>query len=198
MKKLRTLPVKTLPKRIWLSIKSILKLLYFRPAYLLLAAIISVIFYELIFWLMNLGLLNFLITSSYLTLGEKAGILIGSYTNVFSLPLAPLSFTLFIVSILQGVSAAALIYSIRRERQMGKDTFKSMGGTGLTGLLAAFGFGCVACGTSLVTPILTYFFATSSVALASQIGLYSILLALVASLIGAYLAGYKLSSRLSI
>ena len=198
MKKLRTLPVKTLPERIWLSIKSILKLLYFRPAYLLLAAIISVIFYELIFWLMNLGLLNFLITSSYLTLGEKAGILIGSYTNVFSLPLAPLSFTLFIVSILQGVSAAALIYSIRRERQMGKDTFKSMDGTGLTGLLAAFGFGCVACGTSLVTPILTYFFATSSVALASQIGLYSILLALVASLIGAYLAGYKLSSRLSI
>ena len=147
---------------------------------------------------MNLGLLNFLLTSSYITLGEKLSILIGSYTNVFDLPIAPLSFTLFIVSILQGVSAAAIIYSVRRERRMGKGVFKSMGGTGLTGLLAAFGFGCVACGTSLVTPVLTYFFATSSVALASQIGLYSMLLALVASLIGTYLAGYKLSARLDV
>lgn len=198
MKRPRLLPLKSLHKRIWISAKSIFKLLYFRPAYLFLAVIISIIFYEFIFWLMNLGLLNFLITSGYLTMGEKLGILIGSYANVFTTPIAPLSFTLFIVSLLQGASAAAIIYTVRRERQMGKDVFRSMGRTSITGLLAAFGFGCVACGTSLVTPILTYFFATSSVALATQIGLYSMYLAFAASLIGAYLAGYKLSARLNV
>lgn len=190
-------PLRLLPKRIWISFRSLVSLIYFRPAYLALAAVASIVFYEIIFWLLNIGLFHYLMTSPFLTLSDRLDIFIGSYTNVFSLPLAPLSTTLFVVSILQGITAAAIVYSIRRERQMGEGLLKGMSGTGLAGVLSAVGFGCVACGTSLITPILTFFFATSSAVVAEKVGLYSMIFALVASLVAAYFAGYRLSARLS-
>lgn len=190
------LPLKSLPKRIWTSISALARLLYFKPAYLLLATVVSIIFYEFIFWFLNLGLLQYLLTSPHLTFGDKFQMLIGSYSGIFTLPLSPLAITLFAVSVFQGVAVAALVYSIRKERAMQRGFLKELGGTGVAGVLSVLGLGCAACGTSLVTPILTFFFATSSVAVAEQVGYYSALLALIVSLITVYLAGFKLSSRL--
>lgn len=80
---------------------------------------------------------------------------------------------------------------------MQRSILKDLGGTGIAGVLSVLGLGCAACGTSLVTPILTFLFATSSVAVAEEVGLYSAVLALVASLVTVYLAGLKLSLRLT-
>ena len=182
--------------RIWLSIRTLVKLLYFRPAYLFLAAGVSVIFYELIFWFLNIGLLQYLLTSEFVPIGSKINVLIGSYGGIFTNPVSPLAVTLFAVSIFQGIAVSALVYSIRKERSMRKGIMKDFGGTGAAGLLSVVGLGCAACGTSLVTPILTFFFATSSVAAAEEVGFYAAALALFVSVITVYLAGLKLSSRL--
>lgn len=198
MKLPRALPVRSLHERIWQSFSALVKLLYFKPSYFFLAAGVSIVFYELIFWFLNLGLLQYLLTSPFLTVADKFGMLIGSYGDIFSMPLSPLAITLFAVSIFQGVAVAALVYSIRKERLMRKSILKDFGGTGVAGVLSVLGLGCAACGTSLVTPILTFFFATSSVAVAEEVGLYSAVLALVVSLITVYLTGLKLSSRLKI
>lgn len=192
----RPLPIRSLHRRIWLSLSSLAKLLYFNPAYLLLALTTSVLFYEFIFWFLNLGLLQYLLTTPFLSIGDKLQMLIGSYSGVFTSPLSPLAITLFAVSIFQGVAIAALFYSIRKERAMQRGFLKSFGGTGIAGVLSVLGLGCAACGTSLVTPILTFFFATSSVALAEEVGFYSAILALVVSVITVYLSGLKLSTRL--
>lgn len=192
----RPLPIKSLPKRIWLSFSSLVKLLYFKPAFLFLAAAVSIVFYEFIFWFLNLGLLHYLLTSPFLTVGDKLEMLIGSYSGIFHLPLSPLALTLFAVSIFQGVAVAALVYSIKKERAMQQGFLKEFGGTGIAGALSVLGLGCAACGTSLVTPILTFFFATSSVAVAEEVGLYSAVLALVVSIITVYLSGLKLPARL--
>jgi hypothetical protein len=173
-------------------------LLYFKPLYLLLAAVVSIVFYEIVFWFLNLGLFNYLLTTEFLTIGDKIGIIVGSYSSIFTLPLSSISFTLFLVSVLQGAAVAALVYSIRKERAMNRSIAKEFGGTGFAGVLSVLGLGCVPCGTSLVTPILTFFFASSSVAIAEEVGYYSAVLALIVSLITAYLAGYKLSSRLEV
>jgi hypothetical protein len=173
-----------------------MKLLYFKPAYFFLASGVSIIFYEFIFWFLNLGLLHYLLTSPFLNVGDKLSMLIGSYSNIFSLPLSPLALTLFAVSIFQGIAVAALVYSIRKERSMRQGFLKEFGGTGGAGVLSVLGLGCAACGTSLVTPILALFFTTSSVAVAEKVGLYSAVLALVVSIVTIYLAGLKLSSRL--
>jgi hypothetical protein len=196
MKFPRPLPLRSLHKRIWLSISALMKLLYFKPAYFFLASGVSIIFYEFIFWFLNLGLLHYLLTSPFLNVGDKLSMLIGSYSNIFSLPLSPLALTLFAVSIFQGIAVAALVYSIRKERSMRQGFLKEFGGTGVAGVLSVLGLGCAACGTSLVTPILALFFTTSSVAVAEKVGLYSAVLALVVSIVTIYLAGLKLSSRL--
>lgn len=198
MKLPRPLPLKSLDKRLWLSLTSLVKLLYFRPAYFFLAAGVSILFYEFIFWFLNLGLLQYLLTSPFLTVGDKIQMLIGSYSGIFTLPLSPLALTLFAVSVFQGVAVAALVYSIRKERAMQRGFLKEFGGTGIAGALSVLGLGCAACGTSLVTPILTFFFATSSVTVAEEVGLYSAVLALIVSLITVYLTGLKLAPRLKV
>lgn len=192
------LPLRSLHRRVWQSFTAIVKLLYFKPSYFFLAAGVSIVFYEFIFWFLNLGLLQYLLTTSFLTMSDKFDILIGSYAGIFTLPVSPLALTLFAVSIFQGVAVAALIYSIRKERSMQRSFVKDFGGTGVAGLLAVLGLGCAACGTSLVTPILMFFFATSSVAVAEEVGLYSAVLALIVSLATVYLTGLKLSSRLEV
>ena len=196
--RLKCPPLKTLPKRIVTAFWALIRLLYFKPLYLLLAAVVSIVFYEIVFWFLNLGLFNYLLTTEFLTIGDKIGIIVGSYSSIFTLPLSSISFTLFLVSVLQGAAVAALVYSIRKERAMNRSIAKEFGGTGFAGVLSVLGLGCMPCGTSLVTPILTFFFASSSVAIAEEVGYYSAVLALIVSLITAYLAGYKLSSRLEV
>ncbi|OYX42410.1 hypothetical protein B7Y94_03450 [Candidatus Saccharibacteria bacterium 32-49-12] len=192
---MRLLSIKTLPRRIWLSLTALARLLYFKPAYLLLAAVSSILFYELIFWFLNLGLLQYLLTSPFLSIGDKVGMLVGSYSGIFTSPVSWLALTLFAVSIFQGVAVAALVYSIRKERSDRRGFLRDLGGTGVAGILSVLGLGCAACGTSLITPILTFFFATSSVAVAEEVGFYSAVLALVVSMVTVYLAGLKVAQR---
>lgn len=191
-------PLQQLPQRIGMAAKAIVQLLYFKPQYLALAAIVSVVFYEVIFWFLNLGLMQHLLTSSSLTLSDKWHIIASSYGAVFMQPYSPLALMLFAVSVLQGVVVAALVYTIRCERQFSHDFIKDLGGTGLAGALAVVGLGCAACGTSLVTPILAFFFTTSSAALADEVGLYAAGLSLIVAIVTVYLAGHKLSQRLDI
>lgn len=191
-------PLKRLPRRIGVSCKVLLKLLYFRPAYLCLALVASFLFYEVVFWFLNAGLLHFLLTTEFLSLSDKVAIVASSYTGIFSLPLAPVTFTLFIVSLLQGVAVAALAYAIRHERGAQKGLAGQFGGTGVAGALSVLGLGCIPCGTSLITPIITFFFATSSAAVADKIGFYAAIAALIISVVTVYLAGIKLAPRLRV
>ena len=122
--RLKCPPLKTLPKRIVTAFWALIRLLYFKPLYLLLAAVVSIVFYEIVFWFLNLGLFNYLLTTEFLTIGDKIGIIVGSYSSIFTLPLSSISFTLFLVSVLQGAAVAALVYSIRKERAMNRSIAK--------------------------------------------------------------------------
>lgn len=194
----RPLPIRSLPLRMKLSAISLVKLLYFKPAYLLMAVGVSVVFYEFIFWFLNLGLLQYLLASPYLSIQDKFGMLTGSYSGIFTLPFSPLALMLFLVSIFQGISVSALVYTMRQERLTRRTFLKDFSGTGFAGVLSVLGLGCAACGTSLVTPIVTFLFATSSVAVAEAVGLYAAMLALIVSIVTVYLTGLKVSSRLKV
>lgn len=185
-----------LPKRIVLSVWALLRLFYFKPQYTLLAIVVSILFYELIFWFLNLGLAQYLLTTPFLTFIDKVELIIGSYSGIFTQPYSELAIMLFVVSVLQGMAVASMAYMIKADRAMNKNTLKELGGTGIAGAFSVFGLGCAACGTSLVTPILTFFFASSSVALAEIVGVYSAMLALIVALITVYLLGLKLATKL--
>lgn len=185
-----------LPKRIVRSSWALLRLFYFKPLYTLLAATVSVVFYELIFWFLNLGLAHYLLTTPFLTFMDKLELIIGGYSGIFTQPFSELAITLFAVSVLQGMAVASLVYSIRAERSMKINILKDLSGTGVAGIFSLLGLGCAACGTSLVTPLLTFFFASSSAALSEVVGFYSALVALAVALITVHLAGLKLSAKL--
>lgn len=197
MFKLWVKSLKWLPQRISRSGLALLRLFYSKPQYTLLAAIVSILFYELIFWFLNLGLAHYLLTTPFLTFTDKAELIIGSFSGIFAKPYSELAIMLFAVSVLQGIAVASMVYSIRAARAMNKNIMKDLGGTGIAGAFSILGLGCAACGSSLVTPILTFFFASSSVALAETVGIYSAILALFVALITVYLSGLKLSTKLS-
>lgn len=187
-----------LPRRIVRSGWALLRLFYFKPHYALLAATVSILFYELIFWFLNFGLAHYLLTTPFLTFTDKIELIIGSYSGIFTQPYSELAITLFAVSVLQGMAVASMAYSIRAERAMNKNILKDLSGTGIAGVFSILGLGCAACGTSLVTPIITFFFASSSVALAEVVGIYSAMVALFVALVTLYLAGQKLSTKLTV
>jgi hypothetical protein len=124
---------------------------------------------------------------------DKISLIFSSYTTIFSPPAAWLLITLFAISIAQGVAASILVYLLRRQKNNEISITKGLGGSGLIGIFSALGIGCVACGTSLITPILGIFFATSSAAMAREIGTYSAIFALILSIVALHSAGYKLS-----
>lgn len=187
-----------LPRRIAHSSWALLRLFYFKPQYTLLAATVSILFYEFIFWFLNLGLAHYLLTTPFLTFTDKFELIIGSYSGIFTQPYSELALTLFAVSVLQGMAVASMVYAIRAERVMNKNIINELGGTGVAGVFSVLGLGCAACGTSLVTPLLTFFFASSSAALAEVVGFYSALIALFIALVTVYLAGLKLVSKLTV
>lgn len=184
---LRSLPY--LPRRVVLSTAAVIRLLYFKPQYVLLAAVVSIVFYELVFWMLNIGLAHYLLTTPFLTFTDKLQVAVSGYTGIFSYPFSGLAITLFAVSVLQGVAIAVLFYLSRA----GRSAARGIGGTGITGVLSVFGLGCAACGTSLVTPVLTFLFSSSSALLADTIGFYSALVALAAAVVTVHLAGLKLA-----
>lgn len=182
-----------LPKRMLQSIGAVGRLLYFKPHYLLLAVVVSVVFYEIIFWLMNLGLAHYLLTTPFLTVMDKLELIVRSYTGIVTPPFSRLAMTLFVVSLLQGVAVAGIVYVIRAQKQRDKTIVKQMSGAGIAGILSALGLGCAACGTSLLMPVIAFFFASSSAALSDTIGFYSVILALIAALITVHIIGLKVA-----
>ena len=178
-----------------MSAAAIARFLVRKPVYLVLALAIAIVFYELIFWSLNLGLAGYLLTAPFLGISERLAIFTSSFTSLFTQPTSTLGMLLLLVSLLQGISLSMLIYTIRYERQQARSFMGAFGGAGLAGILSVLGLGCAACGTSLVTPLLTFLFATSSIAAAEKVGEVAALLALVVAIITLYLSGHKLSSR---
>lgn len=187
--------LRQLPHRIGVSAVAIKRFLTHKPAYLIFAIVIATLFYELIFWSLNLGLAGYLLTTPFLGPSERFAIFASSFTSLFTQPTSSLGTLLLLVSLLQGISLSMLIYTIRYERQQARSFMGAFGGAGLAGILSVFGLGCTACGTSLVTPLLTFLFATSSIAAAERVGEMAALLALIVAVITLYLSGLKLSAR---
>lgn len=98
---------------------------------------------------------------------------------------------LFVVSLLQGLAIAILIYTIRRNRQLDAGI---AGRSGMALVLATLGLGCVPCGTSLLVPVMTILFSSSAPALigmANSLILVGALILTVYSLYKTGLVAYK-------
>lgn len=134
-----------------------LKYVYSRPIYLLITIFSSVLIIGLILWTLNLELLKYIFFDAPLSFGDKILFFVQGYKGLFSAFDNIQSIILLIFADLFGVNLSFMLF-VLFNRNKEKVPNKS-GGIALGS--AILGGGCIACGTSLLTPILTTLGITS-------------------------------------
>ena len=167
-----------------------------QPTYIVIALIGAVVFATIIYLSINWGLYGSLLLSS-LPLGDK----LATFGLMFSRMLGELVMTvngwlLLIVSLLQGVNIALMIYTIKRNRRNNspqdarKSQGQALGSGGIAAVAIALGLGCVPCGTSILLPILSIFFASSAYAATNVANIVVLGLAFLLSWYAIYKLGF--------
>lgn len=137
----------------------VLKEIFSRPLYVLLATSTAAIVFMAAVWLPNLRLLWEVWSLSQITLFQKVSFafnLAGSIQTNFTVISA--SYTI-LISLLFGINIACFVYYFKQRGLSWRGTETSLGLGGL--VIGAFGIGCAACGTFILTSLLSLFGATA-------------------------------------
>ena len=154
--------------------------------YALFAFVFAIVFIQFLYWVLNIELLWYFLSSTSLSIVDKLDVfssIILSYLK--SLPLWQ-STVVVGLSITQGVVIASLIYIFRAQNRLNKRAF---GTTTIASLIAMFSVGCVSCGTSIIAPVLAIFISGSTASLAESINKISILVGFIVALYAFYAVG---------
>lgn len=176
-------------KRFWLNLKKAAngaKLVFSRPKYVFLAIVLAFLISILIYFSINFNFYASLLSSG-LPILDKFGVvwllissMFGSYfTDSFGL-------LLLVLSMLQGVALALLIYNFKTNKKLDA---KTATGSSIATAAAIVGLGCVSCGTSLLIPIMTLIFSSSAYAFLDAANTIVLVLASVLSLYAIYKMG---------
>ena len=160
------------------------------PKYFLITIVATVAFAVIIYFAINANFYGPLMMSR-LPILDKITLLGSMIIDVFKQSFtSPNGALLMIVSILQGVSIAAVIFTSKNNRDNEKTVSRQVGLSGIASIAATIGLGCVPCGTSLILPIVTLFFSGAAAATAANIAsTIVLLLALLLSLFSLYKSG---------
>ena len=160
------------------------------PKYFLITIVATVAFAVVIYFAINANFYGPLIMSR-LPILDKITLLGSMIIDIFKQSFASLNGALLmVVSILQGVSIAAVIFTAKDNRDNEKTVSRQVGLSGIASIAATIGLGCIPCGTSLILPIVTLFFSGAAAATAANIAsTIVLLLALLLSLFSLYKSG---------
>lgn len=152
-----------------------------QPVYLIIAAAITSFTLGIVLWSLNLDLLRYILFEAPLGLFDKFDFVIEIYGGILTNYGSFQAMIMVLFSVLFGINAAMLLFVVKSGH---RDAVRSKSSVG--GLFAAIiGGGCIACGTSIITPIVASFGATATVGLNNAIGT-------VVNLIGILLICYSL------
>lgn len=131
--------------------------LFAHPAYIILALAGTLLVSGFVVWSLNGQLLAYVLFAAPITLWAKLGFLVDSYRTLFTVYDTLQSIGLVVFAVLFGINLATMVY-VLRHRSAGSIPKKSgIGGLGF----AVLGGGCVACGTSVIAPLLATIGASS-------------------------------------
>ena len=174
--------------KLTLSLKT-LWWLFLQWRYLALSMLAAVAFFELIYWMFNLAVLQTIMTSPGLSVLEKLSVLVSPLSALKEASGALTLILMVLLALLQGLNIAALTYTMRHQQKVDAQI---LSGSTFTGLLAAIGLGCPSCGTSLLTPVIALFVSTGSATqISEQLTLWMLPLAIIISLYGLYVLGLR-------
>jgi len=126
--------------------------------YVTLSVLATLAISGLVLWSLNLELLKYIIFEAPISFLGKLDFFTYGYRSVFTTYDSAQSVGLILLSVLFGINTALFVYVIRRQ---GFKSVPKKSGIGAFGIAIISG-GCVACGTSLVAPLLATLGATSS------------------------------------
>ena len=160
-----------------------------QPRYAAGALVGALGFAWLIFLLTNGGFYGALLMSR-LPLVDKLGVIGTMLAEIARQAATSLTGALLVlVSVLQGISLALIIFTARRNKR-NQQTTQQLGLSGIASVAAAIGLGCVPCGTSLILPIVAVFFSGAAAASAATVASTIVLIiALGLSLFSLYRSG---------
>ena len=144
------------------------------PKYALLTAASAVLVLSVLIWFFNFDTLLYVVGLPNYAIGDKSSFFLSAYTNsILYFFRDPVVFTRVIFSLLAGVTIA-LYFFIRQHQQT---TVERKGFSGL--VVALLASGCVACGTSILSPLLSGVGAAAAATLGEVIGTLGNLLGII-------------------
>ncbi len=152
------------------------------PWYLLISIFACLAIIAVMLWSLNLNLLGYILFEANLPLGEKISFFTYAYQSLFTNINDIFSASIVVFALLFGTNTALLTKAIR---QNGLRSAPKKGGLGATGAAILSG-GCVACGTSIVAPIISSLGASSSALLLRDLGTIITILGIVFLLYSIY------------
>jgi len=157
-----------------------------KPIYVVFALVVSASVFALAVWLPNIRLVAGIVSSPDVPFVNKIELplsLLGSIATNFTLLSA--SYTI-IIAILFGVYLAMVVYFLKRRiKEVEKENGQRGVATGLLGITSGvFGIGCAACGSFILTSILSLVGASSALAFlplgGSEFGILGVVLLAIA------------------
>lgn len=128
------------------------------PKYIFIALIVSFLVTGFIVWSLNFNLLKYIAFEAPVSLYEKIRLFWDVQTGIYSVYSSPQATGILLFGLLFGLNSALITYLIKNNGF--KQIPKKSGGAGL--VFAVLGGGCIACGTSILAPLLATIGATSS------------------------------------
>lgn len=174
------------------SLINILKVLK-KPKYLIAGILAGLFILGVILWSLNFDLLKFIIIDSSLPLTEKFSFFTSVYKGIFVSAGRLPALTMIIFAILFAINTACVLFVIRnrdKESALHKSTVAGLG-------LAIVGGGCIACGTSILAPILIGVGAGGASTFLSEIGVYINLVASIFLVWSIYRLGLNIGTILA-
>lgn len=176
---------KTLQYKIPMAMRGLLGILRM-PRYCVLALAFALAFAFIMYAIINGGFYGPLLMSR-LPFMDKLAVVVGMLQALGASFFTTVDgFLLLLVSVLQGVAFAVMVYTMRRNKRFDSAT---VGGGTLAMVATALGLGCVPCGTSLIMPIVTLFFSSSAYAAANTASVIVLVFAFLLSLYSLFRLG---------
>lgn len=139
-------------------VKNALKKVFSNPKYIMLALLANFFMMGIIIWSLNLELLSYILFQAPIGFFDKIEFFLYGYQSLFTTYDNILSLGIIVFTFLFGVNIAMLTYVVRR---IGFKAVPKKSGGGAF-IFAILGGGCIACGTSLIAPLLVSFGAVSA------------------------------------
>lgn len=162
-----------------------------RPLYAAYAFIFAFMFMQLILWGINFSVAQYVIRTANITIISKIDFFASATRDVFINIFVSSNALLIAVSVLQGIVIATLLYVIKYNRSVDK---KVIGSSVFATALATIGLGCVACGTSLLVPIVAIFASSSAAVITKSLTTPVLVLSILISIFSLYKTGLQAST----